>query len=99
MATQTGQAGSRTNAGRSLPPRLAEGVELLGEFEDSGFEDPPHLARRADGQVIQLTELLHLVAEAADGERDEAQIADAVSERFGRRVSPDNVTFLVERKL
>ncbi len=102
MATETrpGQAGARpSRPTRRLPPRLAEGVELLGEFEDSGFENPPHLARRADGQVIQLTELLHLVAEAADGQRDEAAIADAVTERFGRRVSTDNIQFLVEKKL
>ena len=102
MAADTGHAGARGARGRRAParaPRLAEGVELLGEFEDSGFENPPHLARRADGQVIQLTELLHLVAEAADGERDEAVIADAVSEGFGRRVSADNVRFLVEKKL
>jgi putative peptide zinc metalloprotease protein len=99
MAIETGQAGARSQRPRALPPRLAEGVELLGEFEDSGFEDPPHLARRADGQVIQLTELLHLVAEAADGKRDEAQIAAVVSEGFGRTVSPDNIRFLVEKKL
>ena len=100
MAIDTGHPGARRRrAPRTLPPRLAEGVELLGEFEDSGFEDPPHLARRADGQVIQLTELLHLVAEAADGERDEAQIAEVVSEGFGRAVSSDNVRFLVEKKL
>src|SRR5687767_1462402 len=41
------------------PPARAEGVELIGEFEQSGFEDPPSLARRADGQVVQLTELLY----------------------------------------
>ncbi len=99
MATQTGHAGSRGSRAGTPAPRLADGVELLGEFEDSGFQDPPHLARRADGQVIQLTELLHLVAEAANGERDEERIADAVSERFGRRVSTDNVRFLVEKKL
>ncbi len=99
MAIDTGHAGARRSRARTLPPRLADGVELLGEFEDSGFENPPHLARRSDGQVIQLTELLHLVAEAADGERDEAQMADAVSERFGRRVSADNIRFLVEKKL
>jgi putative peptide zinc metalloprotease protein len=97
MAIDTGHAGAPGS--RTLPPRLADGVELLGEFEDSGFESPPHLARRSDGQVIQLTELLHLVAEAADGTRDEAQIADIVSERFGRRVSADNVAVLVEQKL
>ena len=51
-------------------PRLAEGIELIGEFEDSGFKEPPLLARRADGQVVQLTQLLYLVAEACDGARD-----------------------------
>jgi putative peptide zinc metalloprotease protein len=86
-------------ASGALPPRLAEGVELLGEFEDSGLKDPPHLARRADGQVIQLTRLLHLVAEAADGRRDYAAIAAVVSEAYGRGVSADNVDFLVDRKL
>lgn len=99
MATDTGHAGAPGSRSRTLPPRLADGVELLGEFEDSGFENPPHLARRADGQVIQLTELLHLVADAVDGQRDEPAIADVVSERFGRRVNADNVRFLIEKKL
>jgi putative peptide zinc metalloprotease protein len=101
MATETrpGPAGAPAPRARSLPPRLADGVELLGEFEDSGFENPPHLARRADGQVIQLTELLHLVADAADGQRDAAAIAAVVSERFGRSVNADNVRFLIEKKL
>ncbi len=102
MATETrpgGHAGGRGARSRARPPRIADGVELLGEFQDSGFEDAPHLARRADGQVIQLTELLHLVADAADGERDEEAIAAVVSERFDRRVSADNVRFLVEKKL
>lgn len=100
MAIDTGHPGARrSRAPRALAPRLADGVELLGEFEDSGFEDPPHLARRADGQVIQLTELLHLVAEAADGQRDASAIAEVVSDGFGRRVSADNIRFLVEKKL
>jgi putative peptide zinc metalloprotease protein len=50
---------------------LADGVELIGEYEDSGFKEPPLLARRADGQMIQLTWLLYLVAAAADGRRSE----------------------------
>jgi putative peptide zinc metalloprotease protein len=89
------RARSRTDA----PPRLAEGLELLGEYEGSGFKEAPHLARRADGQTIQLTRLLHLVAEAADGQRSSAEIAELVGDRLGRRVSADNITFLVERKL
>jgi putative peptide zinc metalloprotease protein len=85
--------------GGGARPRLGEGVELLGEFEDSGLKEAPHLARRADGQVIQLSELLHLVAEHCDGERDHAAIGAAVSERFGKTVSADNVDFLVDKKL
>lgn len=80
-------------------PRLAEGIELIGEFEGSGFKEPPLLARRADGQVVQLTRLLFLVAEACDGQRDAQAVADVASERYGRAVSAENVEFLVEEKL
>src|SRR5919107_311644 len=55
--------------------------------------------RRADGQVVQLTELLYAVAEASDGHRDVQAVADAVSERCGRTVTTDNAVFLAERKL
>src|ERR687896_1619155 len=79
--------------------RRADGIELIGEFEDSGFRHPPLLARRADGQVVQLTELLYAVAEASDGHRDVQAVADAVSERCGRTVTKDNAVFLAERKL
>src|SRR3954452_17630398 len=80
-------------------PPLPDGVELIGEYEDSGFKEPPLLARRADGQVVQLPRLSYLIAEAADGRRDTGAVAAAVSERFGRSVSPDSVQFLVDRKL
>ena len=79
--------------------RRADGIELIGEFEDSGFIDPPKLARRADGQVVQLTELLFEVAQACDGRRDADAVAALVSERTGRPVSADNVNHLVEEKL
>jgi putative peptide zinc metalloprotease protein len=80
-------------------PRLAEGIELVGEYEDSGFKEPQFIARRADGQVIQLSELLNIVAEQVDGKRDFAQIAERTGERFGRKVSSGNVQFLVEKQL
>jgi putative peptide zinc metalloprotease protein len=78
---------------------LADGIELIGEYRDSGFKQPPLLARRADGQVVQLPRLSYLIAEAADGRRDADAIAAAVSERFGRSVGSDSVQFLVDRKL
>ena len=80
-------------------PRLADGIELIGEYEGSGFKEAPYIARRGDGQTIQLTQLLHLVAEACDGSTDYPTIARRVTERFGRKVSAGNVEFLVERKL
>jgi putative peptide zinc metalloprotease protein len=82
-----------------LAPRLAEGIDLIGEYSGSGFKETPYLARRADGQVLQLTRLLYLIAEGADGWRNFAQIAEEVSARFGRHVSADNIRYLVEKKL
>jgi putative peptide zinc metalloprotease protein len=90
---------TRTRGSHDRAPRLADGIELIGEYEGSGFKEAPYIARRGDGQTIQLTQLLHLVAEECDGDSDHAEIARRVSERFGRKVSKGNVEFLVERKL
>jgi putative peptide zinc metalloprotease protein len=79
--------------------RRADGIELIGEFEDSGFIDPPKLARRADGQVVQLTDLLFAIAEASDGRRDVDDVATVVAEKTGRPVSAGNVLHLAEEKL
>ncbi len=92
-------ASARRPARHSQTPRLAAGIELIGEYEGSGFKEAPYIARRGDGQTIQLTQLLHLVAEHCDGTRDEREIARLVSAEFGRKVSAGNVEFLVERKL
>ena len=78
---------------------LADGVELLGEYEDSGFREPPLLARRGDGQMIKLTPLLYEVAAATDGGRDAEQVAAIVSEHLGRGVSAANVRQLAEQQL
>jgi putative peptide zinc metalloprotease protein len=80
-------------------PRLAEGIELIGEYQGSGFLQAPYIVRRTDGQVIQLPRLLYLLAESLDGQRDHAQIADELSAKFGKVVQPDQVEYLLEKRL
>ncbi|UTT68774.1 hypothetical protein NMQ03_16325 [Arthrobacter sp. DNA4] len=80
-------------------PALADGVQLLGTAEGSGYREPPALVRRADGQTLQLTRLLYLVLEGADGTRDLEAIARHVSEGSGRLVSADNVRTLMDSQL
>ncbi len=79
------------------PPARAEGVRLMGEMSGSGYRRPPSLARRGDGQVVQLTPLLYLVLAALDGERGYDGLADEVSRASGRTVSPENVRQLSDK--
>src|SRR4051812_14994282 len=80
-------------------PRRATDLELIGRFEDSGFKEAPYIARRSDGQVVQLAPLLYALAEEVDGRRDTAQIAEALSHRIRRGVSRDNVDMLLDEHL
>ena len=86
-------------AGPRWIPRLSAGLKLHGEYQGSGFTEPKYIARRGDGQVVQLSRLLYLVASSVDGLRDEEAIAHRVSARFGREVSGENIRYLVENKL
>jgi len=88
---------TETETGRR--PQLADGTELIGEYEGSGFKEPPSLARRGDGQVIQLTPLLYSVAQKADGQHTLDDIAAEVGREIGRTVTADNVATLVDAKL
>lgn len=77
----------------------ADGVELIGEMAGSGYRVPPSLARRADGQTVQLTPLLYAVLHEIDGKKSAAEIAEAVSATSGRTVNEDNVCHLVDKQL
>ena len=83
----------------SPPPQLATGVELIGEFENSGLRAPTYLARRPDGQMLHLSRLLYLIAHHADGHHTHRHIAALVGGRIGRWLSPDDVRGLVDSKL
>jgi putative peptide zinc metalloprotease protein len=80
-------------------PRLAPGLELIGEFEGSGLKDAPLIARRADGQVVQLHHILYTVAEQIDGRRTVPEIAARVSERVQRELAPEDLQYLIDEKL
>ena len=56
--------------------RPAAGLSLLGEYHGDDFAEPRFLVRRSDGQIIQLSRLLYLVAVA---------IAEAAWDGNGRR--------------
>ena len=92
-------------ATRAVPASDAEvlarttGVEVLGEVPGSGYRNPPALARRSDGQVVQLTPLLHQVLLAVDGRRTVGEVADEVSASSGRLVRAEDVRQLVDRSL
>ena len=83
--------------GGSAAPARADGVVLVGEMEGSGYRTPPALARRADGQTVQLTPLLYATLSALDGRRSYADVADAVAAATGKPVSEANARELVEK--
>jgi putative peptide zinc metalloprotease protein len=92
-------------AGTPDPPltatvhRLAQGTELLGEYQGSGLQDPRFLVRRSDGQVMQLPRLLYRLAGSLDGRRDDEEVARALSGDLGQALTGEQVRFLVEQRL
>src|SRR6478609_6830016 len=97
--TPGGSASAGEHTVEDRPPRLADGVQLLGEYTGTGYRERQHIARRPGGRMVQLSRLLHLVAEQCDGSTSHQQIAARVSGGYGKTVSPDNVRTLVEGKL
>src|SRR6185437_15444091 len=75
----------------------AEGVELLGPIHGSGYRDGAALVRRADGQMVQLGPLMYALLECADGSRERAGLAAAVSQRLGRRLDEEHVDALADK--
>src|SRR3954451_18894333 len=75
----------------------AQGLELLGEVHGSGYKDGACLVRRSDGQMVQLGPLMYALLECADGQRDAAQLAAAMTERLGRSVEAEHVARLAEK--
>jgi hypothetical protein len=79
-------------------PQLLAGTELIGRAAGSGLREPPYLVRRRDGQVVQLSQLLYVIASQMDG-RGLAVIADSAGARLDLRITPEQVAYLAEHKL
>ena len=77
----------------------AEGLELIGQMQGSGYREPPALVRRADGQTVQLTPLLYTVLEEIARGGSSEDVAQRVSTRLERTVTPENVEALVDSQL
>jgi putative peptide zinc metalloprotease protein len=79
-------------------PRLLPGAELLGQAAGSGLKEPPYLVRRRDGQVVQLSRLLYVIAAHMDG-RDLSAIAETAGPALDIHITPDHVAYVAENKL
>jgi putative peptide zinc metalloprotease protein len=74
-----------------------EGVDLLGPIHGSGYKEGAALVRRADGQMVHLGPLMYALLQEADGRRDSAQLASAMSQRLGRGLDQQHVVRLAEK--
>ncbi|GAB3281099.1 hypothetical protein GCM10027449_22220 [Sinomonas notoginsengisoli] len=81
------------------PWQRAEGLELLGLVSGSGLNHSTYLVRRADGQVVQLSELLNIIVAKATIPLPLDELAHRVSYAFGRELDADGLSLLAERKL
>jgi putative peptide zinc metalloprotease protein len=71
------------------------GTRELGEVQGSGLLDPTYLLRRGDGQVVQVSRLLYLVAREVSPERQAHQVAAAVSAACGRELTVEGLHHLL----
>lgn len=97
-ASALARGGDGAAAGAVAWPRLLEGTELVGRAAGSGLREPPYLVRRCDGQVVQFSRLLFVIASRMDG-RDLSSIADSAGAQLGLRITPEQVAYVAEQKL
>ena len=74
-------------------------VELVGKFEGLERSDDTYLAKRGDGQWVQLSPLLWLTLSNLDGVRSSTQVADRVTAAWGRPVAGEDIDYLINKKL
>jgi len=75
----------------------ADGIQLLGAVQGSGYRDGAALVRRADGQMVHLGPLMYGLLECVDGRRGVDDLAAEMTSRLGRELSPDQVRALADK--
>ena len=91
-----------TTVSSSLPTPFwsrADGIQLLGSVSGSGLVDTTYLVKRGDGQLLQISELLNLVVRELVPGRGPEEVAEAVSQEFGRRLTPQGLEQLITATL
>ena len=78
---------------------LPSGVQSLGEVKGSGLRVPTFLVERGDGQMLQVSALLHAVIAAARPGQRPTSLAAAVSAATGRTLSVEGLDHLARTKL
>jgi putative peptide zinc metalloprotease protein len=84
--------------GTESAPQLLAGTELIGRVAGSGLREPPYLVRRCDGQVVQVSQLLYVIASKMDG-RALGAIAAEAGQRMDLRITNEQVAYVAEHKL
>lgn len=77
----------------------APGIVFLGPVEGSGLKDHSYLLQRGDGQIVQLSELLHLVMISLSAEKSLDDAARDISEAYGRELGVSGLRHLIDTRL
>ncbi len=78
---------------------LAPGIVFLGPVEGSGLKDHSYLLQRGDGQIVQVSELLHLVLVSISPEKSLEETAHDISEAYGRELGVGGLLHLIDSRL
>ncbi|WP_426228706.1 hypothetical protein [Pseudarthrobacter sp. DSP2-3-2b1] len=75
------------------------GIVFLGPVEGSGLKNRSFLLQRGDGQIVQLSELLHLVMAEISPEKSAEELAREVSDTYGRELGVSGLLHLIDTRL
>ena len=82
---------------QGAPLGRAEGIELLGNVDGSGYEGGAALVRRGDGQMVHLGPLMFALLECIDGKRSIDELTACLSESTGKTFDDEHVVRLAEK--